>query len=323
MTETRPDLKLDRRQGKHWDLDSALAYIEGNQPSSCKGNSKKKISKSVSSSPAANNSGCKIAASNTVKSKPVANTIRDDAVPGGCKLPSVKNDPEKTQLKKEVEKLQIQLEAEISSHAKVASNFQNLKIEMGSLKERNLCLGEEVASKKKLQKELEQAKTYLIKEQQLRKQSEANGKSELAAMASKEQKLQVKVQGLLKEQEKLQADLALETKRRLSVEQELNRIKIAAEEEKKRAACSRNQTSTSQSEKSLCEMPSVVRQLGVQQHQPSLAFCNSGRQVDIQDKIDQYLREEQEQMENFRKLKQMETGKESLRPSAHMFIHGL
>merc|ERR1719391_3008 len=113
---------------------------------------------------------------------------------------------------------------------------------MGSLKERNLCLGEEVASKKKLQKELEQAKTFLIKEQQLRKQSEANGKSELAVMASKEQKLQVKVQGLLKEQEELQAALALETKRRLSVEQELNRIKIAAEEEKKRAACSRNQT---------------------------------------------------------------------------------
>jgi len=66
-----------------------------------------------------------------------------------------------------------------------------------------------------------------------------------------------------------------------------------------------------------------VRQLGEQQHQSRRVFCDSGRQNDNQQQIDQYLREEQEQMENFRKLKQMETGKEPLRSSSHISIHGL
>jgi len=308
-----PDLKLDRRQGKHWDLDSALAYIEGDQPSSRKG--KNKVKKSVPSSPA-NNIGCPKAANNTV-----ANAVPVKPVPGG-KLTSVRKDVDKTWFKKEVEKLETQLVAEASGHAKVASNFQNLKIEMSSLKENNLGLQQELTSKKKLlfelQKELEQTKTFLNKEQQLRRQAEANGKSELAAMASKEQELQVQVQGLLKGQEKLQAALALETSQRLSVEQELKRVKAAAEEEKKRAISNQMR---SQSGKLESRMPTVVRQLADQQLQPSLALCHSREQVDNRQQIDQYLREEQEQMENFRKLKQMETGK--MRSSAHMSIHGM
>ncbi len=70
MAKTYPGLKLDRRagtgrteeQGKLWDLDSALAYIEGDQPSSRKG--KKQVKKSVHSS-SANNIGCPKAANNT------------------------------------------------------------------------------------------------------------------------------------------------------------------------------------------------------------------------------------------------------------------
>ena len=305
MAETPPDLKLNRRQGKHWDLDSALAYIEGDQPSSRKG--KNKVNKSVPSSPA-NNIGCPKAANITVTSKPVANAAQvkpaNNTVPGG-KLANVKEDIDKTWFKKEVEKLEIQLAAEASGHAKVASNFQNLKVEMTSLKESNVGLQEEVKSMKKLllesQKKLEQTKTSLNKEQQQRRQSEANGKFELAAMASEEQKLQVQVQGLLKEQEKLQAALARETSQRLSAEQELKRVKVAAEE-KKRAISNHM---SSQSGKLESRMPTVVRQLVDQQLLPSLALCHSREQVDNRQQIDQYLREEQEQMENFRKLKQL------------------
>ena len=318
MAETPPDLKLNRRQGKHWDLDSALAYIEGDQPSSRKG--KNKVNKSVPSSPA-NNIGCPKAANITVTSKPVANAAQvkpaNNTVPGG-KLANVKEDIDKTWFKKEVEKLEIQLAAEASGHAKVASNFQNLKVEMTSLKESNVGLQEEVKSMKKLllesQKKLEQTKTSLNKEQQQRRQSEANGKFELAAMASEEQKLQVQVQGLLKEQEKLQAALARETSQRLSAEQELKRVKVAAEE-KKRAISNHM---SSQSGKLESRMPTVVRQLVDQQLLPSLALCHSREQVDNRQQIDQYLREEQEQMENFRKLKQMETGK--VRSSAHGLV---
>ena len=316
MAETPPDLKLNRRQGKHWDLDSALAYIEGDQPSSRKG--KNKVNKSVPSSPA-NNIGCPKAANITVTSKPVANAAQvkpaNNTVPGG-KLANVKEDIDKTWFKKEVEKLEIQLAAEASGHAKVASNFQNLKVEMTSLKESNVGLQEEVKSMKKLllesQKKLEQTKTSLNKEQQQRRQSEANGKFELAAMASEEQKLQVQVQGLLKEKEKLQAALARETSQRLSAEQELKRVKVAAEE-KKRAISNHM---SSQSGKLESRMPTVVRQLVDQQLLPSLALCHSREQVDNRQQIDQYLREEQEQMENFRKLKQ-------LKASAPVPLNGL
>ena len=252
-------------------------------------------------------------------SKPVANPVpvkpANNTVSGG-QLASV----DEACFKKEVEKLEIKLAAEASGHAKAASNLQNLKIEVASLKESNLSLQQEVTSKKKLllesQKELEQTKSFSNKEQQLRKQAEENAKSELAAMASKKQKLQVKVQGLLKGQEKLQAALALETNRRLSVEQELKRVKIAAEEENKRAISNHM---SSQSGKFESQMPTVVRQLAGQQLQPSLTLCHPR---DNRQQIDQYLREEQEQMENFRKLKQMETGKVR-RSSAHMSIHGL
>merc|ERR1719500_1688284 len=286
MVETPPDLKLNRRQGKHWDLDSALAYIEGDQPSSRKG--KNKVNKSVPSSPA-NNIGCPKAANITVTSKPVANAAQvkpaNNTVPGG-KLANVKEDIDKTWFKKEVQKLEIQLAAEASGHAKVASNFQNLKVEMTSLKESNVGLQEEVKSMKKLllesQKKLEQTKTFLNKEQQ-----------------------------------QLQAALARETSQRLSAEQELKRVKVAAEE--KRRVISNHMSS--QSGKFESRMPTVVQQLADQQLLPSLALCHSREQVDNRQQIDQYLREEQEQRENFRRLKQMETGK--VRSSAHMSMHGL
>ena len=134
-------------------------------------------------------------------------------------------------------------------------------------------------------------------------------------MVSKQEKLQVQVQSLLEGQKKLQAALTLETNRRLSVEQELKRMKVAAIEEQKRVVKSLNETS-SQSAILGGQMPNVVRQLGNQQHQPSLAFCHSGGQLDNrQQQIDQYLREEQEQMENFRKLKQMDIPSSGRMPS--------
>jgi len=267
---------------------------------------KKQVKKSVHSS-SANNIGCPKAANNTPN--PAIN-----AVPVNKTVPGVKEDLEKTEFKKEVQKLKIQLAAEASGHAKVATNFQNLKVEVVSLKDNNLSLQQELISKKKLllesQKELEQTKTFLKKEQQLRKQAEANGKSEMAALTSKEQKLQVQVQGLLKRQEELHAMLALETNRRVSVEQELKRAKEIAAEEKKRV---NSHHMSNQSGKCERQVPTVVRQLADQQHQPSLALRE---QVDNRQQMDQYLREELEQMKNFGKLKQMET-------SAHMSIHGL
>jgi len=276
----------------------------------------------VNKSSPANIAGCTRAANNTVTSKPVANTIPIKAVNNtgsGGKLASLKEDVEKTRLKKEIEILKSQLAAETSGRAKVASMFQNLKIEVVSLKESNSSLQEELTSKKKLllesQKELEQSKIFLNKEQQLRMQAEAAGKSELAAMASKEQNLQVQVQGLLKEQEKLEAALALETNRRLSVEQELKRAKVSIEEEKKRSISARM---SSQSGKLESQIPTLVRQLVAQQSQPSLAGGHSREQVDNRQQIDQYLREEQEQMENFRKLKQMSGGEEHLWSNAQM-----
>jgi len=310
-----PDLKLDRRQGKHWDLDSALAYIESDQPSNAK--SKKKNRKSGTSLQANNMEQPR--ANNTTPSKPVGTAVTSEsedviisskpAINAVTKLASVEDDLEKNRLKKDVEELQVQLAAEASGHARVASNLRNLKIEVASLKESNSSLQEEVTLKKKLlqesQKELEQNTTLLIKEQQLRRQSESNARCEVASMASKQEKLEVQVQALLEGQEKLQAALTLETNRRLSVEQELKRMKVAAEEEQKRAARSINENSH-QSAMLGSQMPNVVRQLGDQQHQPSLAFCHSGGQVDNRQQMDQYLREEQEQMENFRKLKQME-----------------
>ena len=254
MTQTQADLKLDRRLGKIWDLDAALAYIEGGQPSSQKGGSKMRVNKSSS----ANIIGCSKAAKNMVTSKPMANTIPVKPVNNtgsGGKLASLKEDLNKeTWFKKDVEILKNQLAAEISGRAKVDSMFQNLKIEVASLKESNSSLQEELTPEKKSQKELEQSKIFLNKEQQLRMQVEANGKLELAAMASKEQKLQVQVQSLLKAQEKLQAALALETNRRLSVEQELERAKV----EKTSAISDRM---SSQPGKLESQIMTVVRQL--------------------------------------------------------------
>ena len=83
-------------------------------------------------------------------------------------------------------------------------------------------------------------------------------------------------------------------------------MKVAAIEEQKRAARSPNRN--------------VVCQLGDQQHQTSLAFCHSGGQVDNRQQIDQYLREEQEQMENFRKLKQMDIPSSGRLPPSGLIV---
>ena len=118
MTQTQADLKLDRRLGKIWDLDAALAYIEGGQPSSQKGGSKMRVNKS---SPA-NIIGCSKAAKNMVTSKPMANTIPVKPVNNtgsGGKLASLKEDLKETWFKKDVEILKNQLAAEISGRAKV------------------------------------------------------------------------------------------------------------------------------------------------------------------------------------------------------------
>ena len=101
-------MKLDRRPAGLWDIDSALAYIEGDQPSSRKGKKKK----SLPSLP--NNIGCPKAANNA--SKPVANAIPVEPVTnteGKLTVTNVKEDVEKTQLKKEVDKLKIQLAIKI------------------------------------------------------------------------------------------------------------------------------------------------------------------------------------------------------------------
>ena len=148
----------------------------------------------------ANNINQPRAANNTIASKLVETVVtseyEDNPIPikpankalAGRKLASVKDDLGKTQLTKDAEKLQVQLAAKASDHAKVSSDFQNLRIEVASLKESNLILQEEVTSKKKFlqesQKELELSKTLLNKEQQLRRQSEAEKKSEVASMAA-------------------------------------------------------------------------------------------------------------------------------------------
>ena len=167
------------------------------------------------------------------------------------------------------------------------------------------------SSLQRSQKELEQTKTLLNKEQNLRRQAEANGKSEMTTMTSKQRELQMQVQEMLKGQERLKAAFALETNRRILLEQELKRIKVAAEADKKNAASSRNPAK--QVNMLERQMPTVVRQLGDQKHQlgdaqlqRTLASSHSvGQVVDNQLQMDQYLREEQEQMENFRKLKQL------------------
>ena len=82
--------------GKHWELNSALAYIEGDQPSSFndlykEGSLKTRVNKSVG------------------------------------QLANVKEDLEKTRFKIEVQKLEIRLAAEASGHIKVASKISKWK----------------------------------------------------------------------------------------------------------------------------------------------------------------------------------------------------
>ena len=82
--------------GKHWELNSALAYIEGDQPSSFndlykEGSLKTRVNKSVG------------------------------------QLANVKEDLEKTRFKIEVQKLEIRLAAEASGHIKVASKISKSK----------------------------------------------------------------------------------------------------------------------------------------------------------------------------------------------------
>ena len=82
--------------GKHWELNSALAYIEGDQPSSFndlyeEGSLKTRVNKSVG------------------------------------QLANVKEDLEKTLFKIEVQKLEIRLAAKASGHIKVASKISKSK----------------------------------------------------------------------------------------------------------------------------------------------------------------------------------------------------
>ena len=82
--------------GKHWELNSALAYIEGDQPSSFndlykEGSLKTRVNKSVG------------------------------------QLANVKEDLEKTRFKIEVQKLEIRLAAEASGPNKVASKISKSK----------------------------------------------------------------------------------------------------------------------------------------------------------------------------------------------------
>ena len=82
--------------GKHWELNSDLAYIEGHQPSSFndlykEGSLKTRDNKSVG------------------------------------QLVNVKEDLEKTRFKIEVQKLEIRLAAEASGHIKVASKISKSK----------------------------------------------------------------------------------------------------------------------------------------------------------------------------------------------------
>ena len=85
--------------GKHWELNSALAYIEGDQPSSFNDLYK----------------GYKEGSLKTRDNKSVG------------QLANVKEDLEKTRFKIEVQKLEIQLAAEASGHIKVASKISKWK----------------------------------------------------------------------------------------------------------------------------------------------------------------------------------------------------
>ena len=323
-------MKLNQDQEKQpWDLDSALAYIEGDQQSLSNGKGKKKVNKLVAQSTSNNTSlsttsksvnnpenGGKDLQTTQLKTEVALMKIQKEReIQLKKELKEIQLKKEILALKKEVENLQARLVAEESTRAKIASNFQNIKIEVASLKDSKQGLEAELkasqSSLQQSQKELEQTKTLLNKEQNLRRQAEANGKSEMTTMTSKQRELQMQVQEMLKGQERLKAAFALETNRRILLEQELKRIKVAAEADKKNAASSRNpakQVNMLERQK-----PTVVRQLGDQKHQlgdaqlqRTLASSHSvGQVVDNQLQMDQYLREEQEQMENFRKLKQL------------------
>ena len=323
-------MKLNQDQEKQpWDLDSALAYIEGDQQSLSNGKGKKKVNKLVAQSTSNNTSlsttsksvnnpenGGKDLQTTQLKTEVALMKIQKEReIQLKKELKEIQLKKEILALKKEGENLQARLVAEESTRAKIASNFQNIKIEVASLKDSKQGLEAELkasqSSLQQSQKELEQTKTLLNKEQNLRRQAEANGKSEMTTMTSKQRELQMQVQEMLKGQERLKAAFALETNRRILLEQELKRIKVAAEADKKNAASSRNpakQVNMLERQK-----PTVVRQLGDQKHQlgdaqlqRTLASSHSvGQVVDNQLQMDQYLREEQEQMENFRKLKQL------------------
>ena len=323
-------MKLNQDQEKQpWDLDSALAYIEGDQQSLSNGKGKKKVNKLVAQSTSINTSlsttsksvnnpenGGKDLQTTQLKTEVALMKIQKEReIQLKKELKEIQLKKEILAFKKEVENLQARLVAEESTRAKIASNFQNIKIEVASLKDSKQGLEAELkasqSSLQQSQKELEQTKTLLNKEQNLRRQAEANGKSEMTTMTSKQRELQMQVQEMLKGQERLKAAFALETNRRILLEQELKRIKVAAEADKKNAASSRNPAK--QVNMLERQMPTVVRQLGDQKHQlgdaqlqRTLASSHSvGQVVDNQLQMDQYLREEQEQMENFRKLKQL------------------
>ena len=225
-------MKLNQDQEKQpWDLDSALAYIEGDQQSLSNGKGKKKVNKLVAQSTSNNTS-----LSTTSKSvnnpenggKDLQTTLTaEDFKQLKTELMKIQKEREiqlkkekeiqlkKVALMKEVENLQARLVAEESTRAKIASNFQNIKIEVASLKDSKQGLEAELkasqSSLQQSQKELEQTKTLLNKEQNLRRQAEANGKSEMTTMTSKQRELQMQVQEMLKGQERLKAAFALET----------------------------------------------------------------------------------------------------------------